>query len=385
MTKRRGRGEWGLSWDKSRECWTAETTVGYTAAGKRIVLKARDRTKTVAKDKLRQKVNDYQDGITKEEANYTVAHAVEDWLTYGLNGRSEKTIEKSSYLCRHITSELGARKLRELTAMDVDRWLAEKKKELSTSTLKRVYECLSRAVNRAMARDHVNRNVVALCEVPNGKPGRPSKSLNFNQAKALLEAATGTRLDAYIVLSLLLGARTEELRALTWSLVDLTGKPHTTPPIPPAIQVWRSVREDGDTKTRKSRRTLALPRRCLLALHAHRQLQDDDRQKKAGHRWQDTDLVFASALGTALDAANVRRAFRRIIKTAGLNPAEWTPRELRHSFVSLLSAHGLSLEQIADLCGHAGTTVTGTVYRHQLRPVLLDGATAMDQIFSLES
>ncbi len=83
MTKRRGRGEWGLSWDKSRECWTAETTVGYTAAGKRIVLKARDRTKTVAKDKLRQKVNDYQDGITKEEANYTVAHAVEDWLTYG--------------------------------------------------------------------------------------------------------------------------------------------------------------------------------------------------------------------------------------------------------------------------------------------------------------
>ncbi len=148
--------------------------------------------------------------------------------------------------------------------MDVDRWLAEKKKELSTSTLKRVYECLSRAVNRAMARDHVNRNVVALCEVPNGKPGRPSKSLNFNQAKALLEAATGTRLDAYIVLSLLLGARTEELRALTWSLVDLTGKPHTTPPIPPAIQVWRSVREDGDTKTRKSRRTLALPRRCCL-------------------------------------------------------------------------------------------------------------------------
>ncbi|MDP9796858.1 integrase [Catenuloplanes nepalensis] len=49
--------------------------------------------------------------------------------------------------------------------------------------------------------------------------------------------------------------------------------------------------------------------------------------------------------------------------------------------MSLLSDHGLSLEQIADLVGHAGTTVTGTVYRHQLRPVLLDGATAMDRIF----
>jgi integrase len=47
---------------------------------------------------------------------------------------------------------------------------------------------------------------------------------------------------AYIVLSLLTGARTEELRALTWSHVDLDGKP-------PSVQLWRSVREGGDTKT----------------------------------------------------------------------------------------------------------------------------------------
>jgi integrase len=41
----------------------------------------------------------------------------------------------------------------------------------------------------------------------------------------------------------------------------------------------------------------------------------------------------------------------------------------------------VSLEDIADLCGHSGTTVTETVYRHRLRPVLLSGATAMDAIF----
>jgi hypothetical protein len=49
--------------------------------------------------------------------------------------------------------------------------------------------------------------------------------------------------------------------------------------------------------------------------------------------------------------------------------------------VSLLSAHGVTLEQIADLVGHAGTQVTESVYRHELRPVLLDGAAAMDWIF----
>ena len=49
--------------------------------------------------------------------------------------------------------------------------------------------------------------------------------------------------------------------------------------------------------------------------------------------------------------------------------------------MSLLSLHGVSLEQIADLVGHSGTSVTEKVYRHQLRPVLLDGAVVMDKIF----
>jgi integrase len=78
---------------------------------------------------------------------------------------------------------------------------------------------------------------------------------------------------------------------------------------------------------------------------------------------------------------DVRRSFRRTVKAAGLDPDQWTPRELRHSFVSILSDSGVSLEEIADLVGHAGTTVTEKVYRQRLRPVLLTGAIAMDRIF----
>jgi integrase len=89
-------------------------------------------------------------------------------------------------------------------------------------------------------------------------------------------------------------------------------------------------------------------------------------------------------VGTELDAANVRQEFRKVTKAAGLDPADWTPRELRHSFVSLLSDNGVSVEAIADLCGHSGTSVTERVYRHQLRPMLLNGAIAMDRIFAEE-
>ncbi|GII58533.1 hypothetical protein Pth03_69220 [Planotetraspora thailandica] len=106
------------------------------------------------------------------------------------------------------------------------------------------------------------------------------------------------------------------------------------------------------------------------------------RQKTAGDKWRENGLVFASLVGTPLDSHNVRRAFRKIVKDAGLSDDEWTPREMRHSFVSLLSDSGVPLEDIARLVGHSGTAVTEAVYRKQIRPVLLGGAEAMDRIFT---
>jgi hypothetical protein len=47
---------------------------------------------------------------------------------------------------------------------------------------------------------------------------------------------------AYITLSLLTGIRTEEARALRWAHVDLDGDPAASPPVPPHVAVWRSVR-----------------------------------------------------------------------------------------------------------------------------------------------
>jgi integrase len=144
--------------------------------------------------------------------------------------------------------------------------------------------------------------------------------------------------------------------------------------------VWRSVRAGGDTKTRKSRRTLALPARCVTVL---REQVDQVAALKAaaGDSWQERDLVFPTLVATEADAANVRRAFRKVTAAAGLDPADWTPRELRHSFVSLMSDAGVPLEKIAQLVGHSGTTVTEEVYRKQIRPVITDGAETIDRLF----
>ncbi len=382
MTIRRSRGDGGLHFDASRQRWIATASLGYDPAGKRIIKRGSGKTKTEAKDKLKQVLRDSDDGLVLTADSFTVGQAVNDWLAHGLTSRDPATVANAVILSRtHIIPALGARKLRDLTARDVDKWLADKAKVLSTSTLRRLHSCLSRALNRALARDQVRRNVAELCSIPQGQPGRPSKALTLGQAQAVLAAAEDTRMGAYVVVSLLTGARTEELRALTWDHVCLDGDPASIPPVPPHVAVWRSVRAGGDTKTRKSRRTLALPQRCVDALAELRDRQAAERDE-AGQRWHETGLVFTTRYGTALRPDNVRRDFRRAIKTAaGVNADEWTPRELRHSFVSLLSDSGTPIEEISRLVGHKSTAITELIYRKQIRPVLQGGAARMDHIF----
>lgn len=389
MAKRRSRGDGGLYWSEARQRWIAEATIGYTPAGKRVTRKASGKTKTAAMTRLKEILRDAEDGsATNGARGYTVADAVNDWLTYGLPGRDKATIAKLRTLAdTHVIPFIGARKLAKLTAEEGDEWLANRAKHVSTRTLRDILSIAVRAIKRAQAREKVKRNVLLLCECPVGRPGRPSKSLTFEQAEALLFAAErdDSTMGAYVVVSLLSGLRTEEVRPLTWPHVHLPpadgAEEREADDEPKAhVDVWRSVRAGGDTKTPKSRRSLAIPQRCVDALRAQQARQDAVR-RKAGDKWQEKGLVFTTKVGTELDAANVRRGFRRIAKAAGLVAEDWTPRELRHSFVSLLSDHKVPIEVISRLVGHNNTKTTELIYRHQIRPVVEQGADEMDRIF----
>ena len=369
--------------------FTGAISLGFDGKGNRQRIKRKGRTKAIVKDKLIKAVADRDAGLKTVEG-YTVAQAVQGWLSKGLRGRDEETITANRILAeQHVLPLIGATRLTELTADEVNDWLDGLTTKLATRSLQGVHAILKRAIRQAQARDRVLRNVAELVTTPKGKPGRPSKAMTLEQATAMLEQAKASRLHAYVVVSLLTGIRTEEARALRWSHVvvwvsDGAGwLPVTEAAFDHdrfAIYVWRSVRAGGDTKTEKSRRTLELPGQAADALREHRARQAQERLA-AGPLWHDHGLVFASQAGTPLDASHVRRSFKAITREAGLGE-NWTPRELRHSFVSIMSDNGVPIETIADLVGHASTAVTEEVYRHQLKPVITKGAETMNTIFS---
>jgi integrase len=340
-TSRRGRGEDAIYFAAAKNRYVGSVSLGFGPDGKRIRRKVFGKTKQEVRDRLKALHQEMDAGV-KSSKTYTVREAVDNWLREGLDGTSERTRTLYEGLLGPLLEVIGNRPLRVLSASDVRAALSRLTDRYSTRSLQITRNSLERAIRHAEGDDLVGRNVAALVNAPQGRTARPSKSFTLEQAKALLAAAEGTRLYAYVVLSLLAGIRTEEARALRWDHVvtwvdDAAGwQPVTSAGFDPsragedrfAIYVWRSDREGGDTKTEKSRRTLALPGRCVEALHRQQKLQEGDRLM-AGELWQEHGLVFASRVGTPLSANNVIRAFRVITKKAGLGE-DWAPREMRH-------------------------------------------------------
>jgi integrase len=370
-----------VRWSDSRNAFIAEKTVGYDGRGKRIVKTGSGKTKTAALRALTERVKAYEAGLVVGADRYTVGHAVQDWLEYGQTGEAPKTLQENRDLYRlHLGPVLGKRRVKDLRAEEVDAWLAGLTTALSTSRLRKLHSVFNRSMKRAVKRGYVERNVVDMCRVPKGRPGRPSKSMTADQVRDVLVLTRQHRMYAYIVVSLTVGLRPEEVRALEWKHVHLDPDGST----PPHVEVWRSTRHHGDTKTAGSRRTLALPDLAVTVLREQSEWQAGQRLRHQD-RWKETiarDLVFTTRYGTALSAENVRRDLRKALALVPSieDPAVWTTKEMRQSFVSVMSSESVPIEEISRLVGHNNTQVTELIYRKELRPVIQTGAQAMNSI-----
>ncbi len=218
----RGHGEGTIYWHEGRQRWAVLVAGGYDERGKRVRKYAYGRTKTEARTKLRELLREAEDGVVVTNERCTVGDAVRDWHDHGLGTAGESTRTTNRHLAEeHIIPFLGARRLRELTVSEVDKWLAGRAKVVSTSTLRKIHSALNRSIKRAMAQDKVKRNVAELATLPRGREGRQSKSLTLAQGSAILDGQGHQDAGLRVVCS---RRRTEELRALLWTDVDLVGR-----------------------------------------------------------------------------------------------------------------------------------------------------------------
>ncbi|MGZ6376061.1 MAG: tyrosine-type recombinase/integrase [Ktedonobacterales bacterium] len=307
----------------------------------------------------------------------TVAAFLRDWLP-----RHAARIEHSTasryreFLELHIIPTLGKTTLTKLTAHDLERLYAAKLKTHSASTVRKVHLCLHLALEDALRKGLIARNVCDLATVP--KPPRARFDVwTQDEATRFLAAVRGERLEALYVLALSVAMRQGELFALHWRDVDLdAGALYISGSLRRHTGLGRVVKAP---KTATSRRRIRLPAHAVDALRRHKARQDEERLI-LGDEWDDHDLVFCNGIGRGLERQNVdAKDYYPLVAHAGVPRIRF--HDLRHTCATLLLRAGVHPKKVSELLGHASIAITLDLYSHFLPDMQEETAAAMDAIF----
>ncbi|HEY7094953.1 MAG TPA: tyrosine-type recombinase/integrase, partial [Ktedonobacterales bacterium] len=245
------------------------------------------KTRKAADDALTKAKGNVAQGIPVSPEKQSVAQYLASWLDGAEHGLKPRTV--TSYrnaITHHIAPALGRIKLARLDPQTVRGFYAKKLTAgASASSVRGMHTVLRRALAQAEEDGLVPRNVAAIV-----KPPRMTRSemhvLSPEEARILLEAAQGDRLEALYTLALTTGMRIGELCALRFVDVDLKAQ---------ALHVRCTLRYRNQDlyffetpKTPKSRRRIALSAITVDALRAHRTRQLEERLA-AGVAWREDD------------------------------------------------------------------------------------------------
>ncbi len=169
MAARRGWGEDSIYWDSSRNRYVGAVSLGFSPSGTRIRRKVTGRTTAEVRDRLRELHQEVESDLRPRGQRYTVSDALEDWLAYGLDGVSSRTVTLyQGTIAPLLTEQFGAVRLRDLTAGDVQNALTALAFLMSTRTVQISHNVLVRAIRQAEQDGLVARNVAALVKPPKG-------------------------------------------------------------------------------------------------------------------------------------------------------------------------------------------------------------------------
>jgi len=336
------------------------------------------KTRDEVRQKLIRAMADRDAGLVLDDRNLTLGEYLDRWLSDAHRGEvRQSTFSRDSYLvARHIRPALGRVRLRNLSALHIQRLYRERLDSgLSGSTVQKMHHVLHKALAQAVRWDLIPRNPADAVKPP-APAAREMHPLSADEARRLLEAARGDRLEALYVLAIYTGMRQGELLALKWEDVDLNGR---------SLRVRRTLtRKSGDgsydlgePKTRKSRRTIRLSGRVVEALRSHRSRQAEERLRLGG-LYRDQGLVFAGETGSIINPSNLRsRSFGPLLERAGV--PRITFHDLRHTCASLLFQKNVHPKLVQELLGHASVAITLDTYSHMLPGMGEEAADAMSE------
>jgi integrase len=234
---------------------------------------------------------------------------------------------------------------------------------LAPKSVRHVHTMLRKALQDAVDRGYLGRNVADLANPPTQRSARGrrarDKAWNLDQLRTFLTATADDQLGPAWMLMATTGLRRAEVCGLRWQDVDLSrGRLRVAQTIT-EVRGQLVTQEDG--KTDAAERSIALDARTVETLRHWKTRQTEDRLAWPG-TWPETGLVFTRSDGEGHRPKRLSSGFTKRVDDLGL------PRigvhGLRHTYATLALRSGVSPEVVSKRLGHGSVVVTLSIYAH---------------------
>ncbi len=314
----------------------------------------------------RTKEHERDTGKPLKPISLTVNDLLDRWLLHCRRTVREKTLEWYAYLMdKYARPHIGDKKLTAIRLLDFeDLYLHLERAGLSGRSIKLVHARLVTAFQQAIRWELLSANPVMLATTPKWI----KREMEFLTPEEAQKFITATRADARGVLlrfALLTGLRPEEYCGLQWAELDVEGQQRGGARVRRVMKWFAAGRWKFDEpKTPKSKRDVYFPVSLARDLQDYRRQQLEARLR-LGQHYQQHDLVFAEEDGGPLTLKKiVRRHLLPTLKRAELRTV--TLYALRHSYVTLSLAGGVSAKTVSEQAGHSSVRFTLDYYAHVL-------------------
>jgi integrase len=394
VSGKRGNGEGSIYFQESRQRWAAALTLEH---GKRRVVYGKTRHE-VAK-KLTAAMQRRDTGLPIVRERLAVGAWLDHWMEENVRprydaesgtqtgGREPTTWASYEILVRrHIKPYIGKIALAKLQVEHVERWQRQLEAAgASAETRRASLVRLRTALNVALQRNHVTRNVAALVSTPR-QVRKTYEVPHAEDLRQLLRVIRGDPLEALVYLALGLGLRRSEALGLRWEDVDFENR---------IVAVRTRVNRLGKgvgllvrdgLKTQPERR-IAIPRLVAEVLRKRWPHQLEARML-AGNQWKGpayvesarTGFIFTGATGTVLQPRKADLYFAGVRSRAGMESHRF--HALRHDFASLLLAAGVADRVVMEMMGHSNIAMTANRYQHVPDELQRLAADRLDDLFA---
>ena len=347
--------------------WVAKVCLGVDDNGKPIIKQFSGKTEAIAKKKLR----DFKKSTDYTEKHIPSTDTVRAYFTAWMKEYQFHKLKPSSYdrlestVVNHVFPHLENMKVDKVTRNHIQSLVNQlySEKNLSYSSIKKVYVALNACYKHALIDGTVVRNPCVGISLPNASE-RTKEVVSLSEEEveqlrtAIMNASTScTYAHAYLLI-LNTGMRMGEALSLTWEDVDFSNKTIT---ITKNNILSKKRDENGErlggyelrtqdsTKTASGNRTIPLNRSAEAALLE---------LKKGNH----TPHVIVNSRQHTVLPNNFERSFQGILKRAEIAP--YGIHALRHTFASMLFSKGVDVKIVSKLLGHSSVKITYDTYVH---------------------